>query len=161
MKSFDIVKEMHHIKSMKECISLLIIAMFCMGPLSANETLPFHEAYEAQLPSDASIGQIVRGEEGSAEAITRQALMTSYGPGWLEEYVSVVLRKAFTNTYDQQLVSLLPANQVQVGKAVVRSDLYEVPFCVHGPDYRWGTMVWTRGEDERWVLLAIKIEPSL
>lgn len=152
---------MHHIKSMKECISLLIIAMFCVVTLSANETLSFPDAYEAQLPSDASIGQIVRGEEGSAEAITRQALMASYGPAWLEQYVSAVLRKAFTNTYDQQLVSLLPANQVQVGKAVVRSDLYEVPFCVHEPDYRWGTMVWNRGEDERWVLLAIKIEPSL
>jgi hypothetical protein len=146
---------------MKECISLLIIAMFCVVSLSANETLSFPETYEAQLPSDASIGQIVRGEEGSAEAITRQALMASYGPAWLEQYVSAVLRKAFTNTYDQQLVSLLPANQVQVGKAVVRSDLYEVPFCVHEPDYRWGTMVWNRGEDERWVLLAIKIEPSL
>lgn len=135
--------------------------MFCVVTLSANETLSFPDAYEAQLPSDASIGQIVRGEEGSAEAITRQALMASYGPAWLEQYVSAVLRKAFTNTYDQQLVSLLPANQVQVGKAVVRSDLYEVPFCVHEPDYRWGTMVWNRGEDERWVLLAIKIEPSL
>ena len=145
---------------MKECISLLIIAMFCMGPLSANETLPFHEAYEAQLPSDASIGQIVNSEEGSAEAITRQALMNFYGPGWIEEFVSEVLRKAFTNTYDQQLASLLPAKQVQVGRAVVRSDLYEVPFCVHEPDYQWGTMVWTRSEDERWVLLAIQIESS-
>ncbi|MGD9927910.1 MAG: hypothetical protein AB7S66_10210 [Sphaerochaeta sp.] len=146
---------------MKECISLLIIAMFCVVTLSANETLSFPDAYEAQLPSDASIGQIVRGEEGSAEAITRQALMASYGPAWLEQYVSAVLRRAFTNTYDQQLLSLLPAKQVQVGRAVVRSDLYEVPFCVHEPDYRWGTMVWNRGEDERWVLLAIKIEPSL
>ncbi len=152
---------MHHIEGMKECFSLLILVLLCVVPLSANETLSFPEAYGAQLPSDASIGQIVSGEEGSAEAITRQALMNSYGPGWLEEYVSEVLRKAFTNTYDQQLVSLLPAKQVQVGKAVVRSDLYEVPFCVHEPDYQWGTMVWTRSEDERWVLLAIKIEPSL
>lgn len=152
---------MHHIQGMKECISLLIIVIFCLVPLSANETLPFHEAYEAQLPSDASIGQIVRGEEGSAEAITRQALMNTYGPGWLGEYVSEVLRKAFTNTYDQQLVSLLPAKQVQVGRAVVRSDLYEVPFCVHEPDYQWGTMVWNRSEDARWVLMAIQIESSL
>nr|WP_319475181.1 hypothetical protein [uncultured Sphaerochaeta sp.] len=146
---------------MKVCFSLLIIAISCVFPLLANETLPFSEAYGAQLPSDASIGQIVKGEEGSAEAITRQSLMESYGPAWLEEYVSEVLRKAFTNTYDQQLVSLLPAKQVQVGRAVVRSDLYEVPFCVHKPAYRWGTMVWTRGEDASWVLLAIKVEPSL
>lgn len=152
---------MHHIQGMKEFFSLLIMVSLCMLPLTAQEATSFHEAYEAQLPSDATIGQIVRGVAGSAEEITHQALEESYGPVWLERYVSEVLRKAFTNTYDKQLASLLPAKHVQVGRAVVRSGLVEVPFCVHTPNYRWGTMVWTNNEDTGWVLLAIEVEPSL
>ncbi len=152
---------MIHIHSMKEFILLLIMLILFIVPLTANEAKSFQEAYEAQLPNDATIGQIVRGEVGSAEEVTRQALGESYGPAWLEDYVSEVLRKAFTNTYDQQLVSLLPAKHVQIGRAVVRSDLYEVPFCLQTPTYRWGTMVWTRNENDGWVLLAVKVEPLL
>jgi hypothetical protein len=107
------------------------------------------------------IGQIVRGEAGSAEEITKQALGEPYGPVWLERYVSEILRKAFANTYNEQLVSLLPAEQVQVGRAMVRSGLYEVPFCFHSPIYHWGTMVWTSNEKDEWELLAIEVKPLL
>jgi hypothetical protein len=152
---------MYHIQSMGKFFSLLILLHLFIVPLAADETNSFQEAYDAQLPTDAMIGQIVRGEAGSAEEITKQALREPYGPVWLERYVSEILRKAFANTYNEQLVSLLPAEQVQVGRAMVRSGLYEVPFCFHSPIYHWGTMVWTSNEKDEWELLAIEVKPLL
>ena len=152
---------MHHIQSMKEIFLFPILLCLCVVPLAADETNSFQEAYDAQLPTDAMIGQIVRGEAGSAEEITKQALGEPYGLVWLERYVSEILRKAFANTYNEQLVSLLPAEQVQVGRAMVRSGLYEVPFCFHSPIYHWGTMVWTSNEKDEWELLAIEVKPLL
>ncbi|MGH0053057.1 MAG: hypothetical protein ACQ5SW_06690 [Sphaerochaetaceae bacterium] len=145
---------------MKEIISLVTLLIVLSFPLVAMETREFQAEYEPLLPLDATIGQIVEGEPGSAEEATREALGGTYSPAWIERYVSETFRKAFVNTYETLLLSLLPADQLQVGKATIRTNLYEVPFCIHMPVYRWGTMGWTRDEAGKWVLLTVSVNHS-
>ncbi len=90
--------------------------------------------------------------------MTLQSLGETYSPTWIDAYVGVALRKAFTNTYDTQLATKLPLRDIQIGRSVMRAGLYEVPFCYHEPSYGWGTMVWTKGEDETWALLALSFQ---
>ncbi len=146
---------MHHIQGMKAFFSILTVFLLICVVLPAQG---FPGQHEPQLPIDATIGQIVEGEEGSVEAVTKEALAASYGPQWVNQYVTDVLRKAFVSTYGDLLGSLLPAKQIQTGRAKVRGNLYEVPFCLHEPVYRWGTMVWTREEKTDWYLVAVAVD---
>ncbi|MGE4453668.1 MAG: hypothetical protein AB7D92_03970 [Sphaerochaeta sp.] len=146
---------MHHIQDMKAFFSILTVFLLICVVLPGQG---FPGQHEPQLPIDANIGQIVTGEEGSAEAVTKEALGTPYDPPWVDQYVTEALRKAFVSTYGDLLGSLLPAKQIQTGRAKVRGNLYEVPFCLHEPVYRWGTMVWTREAEMGWYLVAVAIE---
>lgn len=109
------------------------------------------------LPINSDIGQVVEGESGTIESYAKEALTTPYTPEWVERYIPPSLVQGFVHTYDATLASLLPVSTIQMGRAIHRTHLWEVPFAIIEPAYRWGSMVWMDQSDGRWALLSISI----
>lgn len=109
------------------------------------------------LPINRDIGQVIEVEPGTIEAYAKQALSVAYTPEWVESYVPPSLVQGFVHTYDAILASLLPVSTIQMGRAIHRTHLWEVPFAIIEEPYRWGSMVWMDQSDGRWALLSISI----
>ncbi len=109
------------------------------------------------LPLNSDIGQIIEPEAGTIEAYAKEALTTAYSPQWIERYIPPSLARGFTHTYDELLASILPVETIQMGRGVHRTQLWEVPFVIREPTYRWGSMVWMDQSDGRWALLSISL----
>ncbi len=129
-----------------------------------TQTLVFATANPAlvayQLPYDQYIGQVVEPIQGSAEWMTQKALGEQYSLAWIETYVPQALAQGFVFTYQKQLSPILPAEHIQLGKAVERGELYEVPFiCTDGPSLLWGTFVWMKeAQDGDLQLVSLSFE---
>lgn len=139
----------------RRTLLIILLLFFSSLALDARDAILARLSY--QLPVHASIGQVVQVQQGSAEEKTMQALESAYSQVWVDGYVPASLRQAFVYTYDSLLVSLLPVKEVQIGKAVKRDVLFEVPFAVYQPSYRTGTMIWTPDEAGDWVLLSLTV----
>lgn len=109
------------------------------------------------LPINSDIGQVIEGESGTIESYAKEALTTAYTPEWVERYIPPSLMQGFVHTYDTLLASMLPVSTLQMGRAIHRTHLWEVPFAIIEPAYRWGSMVWMDQSDGRWALLSISI----
>ncbi len=132
----------------KNLSMLLLIAIF----------VPIHiNCASYILPYNRDIGQLVEPEAASIEAYAENALSSAYSPEWVATYIPPSLQVGFVHTYDGLLSDLLPAKAIQMGKAVERTQLWEVGFVVTEPTYRWGSMVWIAQDDGRWALLSISV----
>lgn len=138
---------MHTVK-----ISCLIVMIFLV-PLCVLTSAP--SSY--LLPINSDIGPIVEGDAATIEGYARQALTTPYTLEWVEAYIPPSLAQGFVITYGELLSTILPVPRIQMGKAIQRTHLWEVPFAIIEPTYRWGSMVWIDQDDGRWALLSISI----
>jgi hypothetical protein len=139
---------------MKHPVLLSLVLSMMLMPLAAEVQGEF--AYT--LPYDSVIAHVVEPQEGSVELLTSQALHTPYGLQWLELYVPGELHRSFVHTYDQLLSSLLPCEQVLIGKATLRGNLQEVPFRILSERPATGSCVWYRDENGQDFLLSLSLE---
>lgn len=115
-------------------------------------------AFSSILPFDVTIGQVVDPAQGSVELLTSQALHSAYDLAWLDRYVPVELHQSFVHTYDQVLSSLLPCEQVLIGKATLRGSLHEVRFRILSDTAATGSCVWYREENGTMFLLSLNLD---
>lgn len=127
---------------------LLLMALLAPLPGAASPYL---------LPLNSDIGQIVEPDKTRIEYYAREALQSPYSVQWVSTYVPPSLEAGFVFTYNDLLAALLPAQGIQMGRAVQRTHLWEVGFVITEPGYRWGSMVWMDQGDGRWALLSISV----
>lgn len=139
------------VKCMRRNYCILLVVLLLVW-------LPLFAQTEYLLPIDSHIGQIVLPEPGSVEYQAHVALSSPYSLTWIETFVPEFLRSGFTFAYDDLLSGLLPVSQLQIGRAMQRGHLFEVPFTYHEPYNGWGTTIWMLNEDEHFVLLSISLE---
>ncbi len=150
---FDIFTTMVHKRIMKKNRLLLNFICVLFVP-SALLAVAFPLEY--QLPFDEYIKQVVEEDPSSVEEQTRRALQSSYGPSFIA-FVPQSVQSAFVATYNDILASILPASNIQIGKARERNNIFEVPFSIHQELSLYGTFVWTKNEEGQFVLLSLSI----
>lgn len=116
---------------------------------------PLHAAI---LPKNVDIGQIIEPQEGSVEALAKDALSEPYTLDWIQRYVPASLQAGFVHTNDEALSTILGSTAIQMAKAIRRTQLWEVPFCIFGEEYWWGVMVWVEQNPGSWALLSLSLE---
>lgn len=112
-------------------------------------------AFSYKLPVDSFIGQIVEPQPNSIEEQTKEALKDGYSPAWIETYVPEGMRQGFVHTYNHLLADLLPAEQLQIGKAIQFGSLVEVPFRIFAPVPLSGMLVWVESDEGEPYLLSL------
>ncbi len=148
---FDIFTTMVHKRTMKKTRLLLYFICVLFAPTAL---LAVNFPLEYQLPFDTYIKQVVEEDPSSVEEQTRRALQSSYGPSFIA-LVPQSIQSAFVATYNDILPSILPASNIQIGKARERNNIFEVPFSIHQENYLYGTFVWTKNEEGQLVLLSL------
>ncbi|MFA7560162.1 MAG: hypothetical protein WCY61_05490 [Sphaerochaeta sp.] len=136
---------------MKRWASVLIIILLATSAFASS----LAAAFSYKLPVDLFIGQVVEPQSSSIEEQSKEALKEGYSPSWIETYVPEGMRQGFVHTYNHLLANLLPAEQLQIGKAIQFGSLVEVPFRIFAPVPLSGMLVWVESDEGEPYLLSL------